>query len=336
MDYEKVRQLVIDNLYNTIDRCWFGRNEETIKELEDKGIIYVGKVRDSFPLKDGTRAIVVSDRVSAFDKVANRAIPFKGQILNQTSNYWFERTRHIVPNHFIESPHPNVSIVHQCIPLPIEMIVRGYITGSGWRDYEAGKFEQKYGIKLPPALKKNQKLDEPILTPTTKAPKGEHDKPIKPEEAAELVGDKKLYEEICEIALKMYEFGVREMKKIDAIFVDTKYEFGTCNGTLMLIDEVNTSDSSRFWRLSTYQQRFENGEEPEKFDKEILRQWILSQGYDPKSDMPLPELTDEIVIGVAMGYIENYEKITRRLPTPISEDSMAEIEAILLERGLMG
>lgn len=338
MAYENIRAYVSRNLNNTVDRCWFGRNEQTIKELEALGIIYTGKIRDSFPLQDGTRAIVTADGMSAFDKKANRRIPFKGQILNQSSNYWFKRTYHIIPNHLIEVPHPNVSIVRQCKPEGIEVVVRGYLTGSGWRDYAKGEFEQKYGIKLPEGLKKNQKLEQPIVTPTTKAPRGQHDAPIWPDKAAEIVGGKEKYAEICEAVLKLFGHGTEEMKRYDCIFVDTKYEFGQHKdlGTI-LIDEMNTSDSSRFWRLSTYDELWQTEKGPESFDKEGLRQWIIAQGYDPNSgpEVPLPDLTDEIVIDTAVGYAVNFKNLTGKLPRNISKQSMVEIEGILLERGMI-
>jgi phosphoribosylaminoimidazole-succinocarboxamide synthase len=338
MDYKKIRQLVSKNLNNTVDRCWFGKNYQQIKECEAKGIIYTGKVRDSFPLQDGTRAIVVSDNVSVFDIVANEKLVFKGQLLNQTANYWFERTESIMPHHILEIPHPNVSIVKQCKTLPIEMIVRGYITGSGWRDYEAGKFEDMYGIKLPEGLKKNQKLDEPILTPTTKAPRGQHDRPIHRSEAIELIGDKALYSELEEASLKKYEFETKEMAKNDTIFVDTKDEYGLDEDMdLTQIDEIFTSDSSRFWRLSTYQERFDAGQEPQKLDKEILREFQIKNGRDAKlgTDVPLIPFSKEILIEAAIAYCTNYNEVTGKMPEPISPDSGAIIEGILLERGLV-
>jgi phosphoribosylaminoimidazole-succinocarboxamide synthase len=287
---------------------------------------------------DGTRAIVVADSVSAFDVVAERKIPFKGQVLNQTSNYWFEETRDTAPNHFIESPHPNVSIVEQCSPLPIEMVVRGYLTGSGWRDYETGKFEKKYGIKLPDGLKKNQKLPDVILTPTTKAPRGQHDEAITAEKAAELVKDKDIYSELCSIALEMFEFGTQEMAKRDCIFVDTKYEFGWHEAEgLLLIDEVNTSDSSRLWRKSTYEEKWQTEKGPEAFDKEVLRQWQIKKGRDPEAgpEVPLVPLDDEITAELAVGYVVNFENITGTLPEPVSSEATSDIESILLERGLV-
>ena len=338
MDYTKIEKLVAKNLNNTIDRCWFGKTYEQIKELETKGMIYTGKVRDSFQLQDGARAIVVADSVSAFDIVADRKIPFKGQILNQTSNHWFQQTKNIIQNHFIESPHPNVSIVRQCVPEGIELVVRGYLTGSGWRDYETGKFEQKYGIKLPENLKKNQKLDEPIVTPTTKAPRGQHDAPIWPDKAAEIVGSKIKYAEIQEIGLKLFEHGTQMMKRYDCIFVDTKYEFGQHKEmNELLIDEINTSDSSRFWRESTYEELWQTPAGPEAFDKEVLRQWQIEKGRkaDAGAEVPLISLEDEIVKKLAVGYTINYQNVTGKLPKTIKKDALADIEGILLERGLM-
>jgi len=338
MMYENIRKLVSENLNNTVDRCWFGKNYQQIKELEAKGIIYTGKVRDSFPLQDGTRAIVAADGASAFDVVADRKIPFKGQVLNQISNHWFLKTNDFAPNHFIESPHPNVSIVEQCKPLAIEMIVRRYLTGSGWRDYESGKFEKKYGIKLPDGLKKNQKLPGSILTPTTKAPRGQHDEAITSQKAAELVGDKDVYSELCNTSLEMFEYGTKKMAEKDIIFVDTKYEFGWSEAEgLLIIDEVNTSDSSRLWRLSTYEARWQTKEGPEAFDKEVLRQWQIQKGRDPNAgpEVQLVQLDDEITLELAVGYVINFESVTGKLPQPVSSEATSDIESILLERGLV-
>ncbi len=272
-----------------------------------------GKVRD-FYITDTNRVIVTTDRQSAFDVVLGH-IPFKGAVLNLLSAYWFEKTRHIVPNHMISVPHPNVLIARNCEPIPIEMIVRGYISGvtktSIWYSYERGE-RTIYGLKFPDGLKKNQTLPTPVITPTTHGGgTGGHDERLTREE---IIGKKivseKLYKQMEETAINLFTFGGALCEKRGLMLVDTKYEFGLHNGKLMLMDEIHTPDSSRFWIKKTYQSRFEKGLEPENFDKEFLRLWYAQRGY--KGDGKPPEMAKDLIVSLAKRYIAVYEKISSK------------------------
>lgn len=269
-----------------------------------------GKVRDCYKT-DGKRILVTTDRISAFDRVLGY-IPYKGQVLNQLSTFWFKNTSDIIRNHIIDIPHPNVSIALDAKPYPVEMVVRGYITGvtstSIWRSYEQGE-RIIYGIKFPEGLKKNQKLPRPILTPTTKAEHGLHDEKITHDE---IVKRKLIHEKILiqmeKAAMKLYERGNEICQKRGLILVDTKYEFGDYNGKLILIDEIHTPDSSRFWKAENYHERFEKGLEPENFDKEFFRIWYVQKGY--RGDGEPPKMCTDLQIATSMRYIKIYEMIT--------------------------
>ncbi len=294
--------------------------EEQIKEqinltldktdFPELGEKYEGKVRDSY-LAGDKRFLITTDRISAFDRVLG-TIPFKGQVLNQIAKFWFDKTKHIVKNHVIDMPHPNVIVGAECKALPVEVIVRGYITGvtktSAWYNYSNG-VRDFCGNLLPEGLKKDQKFDAPIVTPTTKAEQGEHDEPISKDEIISRgLVDKETYEKMEEIALKLYNFGVEHAEKQGLIFVDTKYEFGLLDGELVLIDEINTPDSSRYWVEETYEEKFNAGEEQQKLDKEFVRGWLKDQGFI--GDGEIPPLTEDIKVKAAMKYIEAYEKVT--------------------------
>ena len=295
-----IETIIKEQLNNTLDETNF----------TSLGKLYKGKVRDNY-IEDDRRVIIATDRLSAFDRVIT-TIPFKGELLNRVSSFWFEKTKDIVKNHIIEIPDPNVSVVHQCDMIPIEMIVRAYITGSAWRNYLNG--EPTSGIELPKGLQKNQKLDEVLLTPSTKAETG-HDIYISREKILKegMVG-KDIYEQIEESALKLFKFGQEYCENHGLILVDTKYEFGIKNGQLMVIDEIHTQDSSRFWILDSYKKRFEKGEEPDILDKEIFRGWLMETYPDIfpniKPDEEIPPITDDIKIELAKRYIRSYEKIT--------------------------
>ena len=274
------------------------------------GELYTGKVRDNYIKKD-IRIIIATDRLSAFDRVIT-TIPFKGELLNRVSSFWFEKTKDIVKNHIIEIPDPNVAVVHQCEMIPIEMIVRAYITGSAWRNYTKGV--PTSGIELPSGLRKNQKLDDVLLTPSTKAETG-HDIYISREQILkEKMVDKEIYEQIEDAALKLFEFGQNYCRKNGLILVDTKYEFGMKNGELMVIDEIHTQDSSRFWILDSYEERFANDNEPEILDKEIFRGWLMDTYPEIfpniKPTQEIPPISDDIKIELAKRYMRSYEKIT--------------------------
>jgi phosphoribosylaminoimidazole-succinocarboxamide synthase len=267
-----------------------------------------GKVRDSYVQKD-RRILVATDRISAFDCVLG-TIPFKGQVLNQLAAFWFERTRQIVPNHVIEVPDPNVMIVRECEQLPLEFVVRGYITGvtktSAWYNYERG-VRNLCGNALPDGLRKDQKLPKPIITPTTKHEK--HDRNISREEAiAEGLIDAGTFDAAAAICLKLYEFGVRHAASRGLIFVDTKYELGRLDGKLVISDEINTPDSSRYWYADTYAELFAAGRDQRKLDKEYVREWLAAQGF--RGDGLPPALTEEVRIEAAKRYIQAYEIIT--------------------------
>ena len=278
----------------------------TIKETDYKiGSKYKGKVRDVYDLGDKL-FIVTTDRVSAFDVVLD-TVPFKGAMLNGLSNYWFEQTKDIIPNHIISIPHPNAILVKKCTILPIEVIVRGYLTGGGWREYEADGTVS--GIQLPKGLKKNCKFETPILTPSTKAKEG-HDMPISVEEIIKQgIVEEKLMRKIADTALKLFARGQELVAKNGLILVDTKYEFGILDdGTLIVADEIHTSDSSRYWYADGYEAAFKAGEEQKGLDKEYLRRWLMDQGF--KGDGKPPVIPAEVKAALAERYEQAYRMIT--------------------------
>ncbi|MBI2558180.1 phosphoribosylaminoimidazolesuccinocarboxamide synthase [Candidatus Woesearchaeota archaeon] len=290
---------------------------------------YEGKVRDNYIL-NGKRIIITTDRISAFDRVLC-TLPFKGQVLNQISAYWFEKTKRIIKNHLISVPDPNVMVVNEYKPYPVEIIVRGYITGvtttSAWYNYERG-IRNFCGNRLPEDLKKNQKLDKPIITPTTKAEHGSHDESISGEEIIKRgLVDEKIYRKIEKAALALFDFGAKLVAKNNLILVDTKYEFGELNGELVLIDEAHTPDSSRFWIKGSYDELFSKDQEPQKLDKEYVRQWLSDKGF--LGDGPVPSIPDEIKIEAAKRYITAYEMITGNEFMAKNEDVLKRIEKSL-------
>lgn len=279
--------------------------------FEGLGDVEHGKVRDSYKRDDGTRVIVVSDRISAFDCVLG-TIPFKGQVLNQIAAFWFEQTRDLAANHVVDVPDPNVMVVRECEQLPVEFVVRGYITGvtktSAWYNYQQG-VRNMCGNPLPEGLRKDQKLESPIITPTTKLEK--HDRNISREEAiAEGLVDGATFDAAAEICLKLYDFGVRHAATRGLIFVDTKYEIGRLDGQLIVSDEINTPDSSRYWYTDTYEELFAAGQDQRKLDKEYVREWLAALGF--RGDGEPPVLTDEVRVEAAERYIRAYELITGR------------------------
>lgn len=275
---------------------------------------FVGKVRDTYILEDNRRVIVTTDRQSAFDYVLGE-IPFKGAVLNQLAAFWFEQTKDIVSNHLISVPDPNVSIVKSCRGIPIEMIVRGYISGvtntSIWGSYQKGE-RVIYGIEFPEGLKKNEKLPEPVITPTTHGDpsgKGGHDERLTRDEILNSgLVEKQIYLQMEKAAIELFKRGSEIALEKGLILVDTKYEFGLIDGKLVLMDEIHTPDSSRYWKADTYQERFERGEEPENFDKELLRLWYTEKGY--KGDGQPPEMSEDLVVALSQRYVEVYEKLT--------------------------
>ena len=277
-----------------------------------QGEKFIGKVRDRYDLGD-RMVLITTDRQSAFDRVL-AAIPFKGQVLNMTSAWWFEQTRHIVPNQVISIPDPNVTIAKTCTVLPIEFVVRGYITGttstSLWTVYQSGQ-RHYCGIDLPDGLMKNQKLPTNYLTPTTK--EDNHDRPISPDEIVSenwMTADD--WEQCSRIAQKLFAFGQAKAAEHGLVLVDTKYEMGRDeNGEIILIDEIHNPDSSRYWIADSYQQRMREGQEPDNVDKEFLRLWFR-ENCNPYEDDVLPPAPDDLVIELSRRYIYLYETITRR------------------------
>ncbi|MFL2944190.1 MAG: phosphoribosylaminoimidazolesuccinocarboxamide synthase [Candidatus Poseidoniales archaeon] len=278
--------------------------------FDDQGELYKGKVRDNY-INEDTITMVTTDRISAFDKVLG-TVPFKGQALVELADWWFGETADIVANHIIKRPHPNVWKVKRCEPIQVEMVVRGYLTGvtstSAWTAYQKGD-RNFCGNELPEGMRKNEAFPEPIITPSTKAAQGEHDESVAPSELYKRGAvDPGLYKELARISMRLYERGVSRAADHGMIFVDTKYEFGISNGKIMLMDEVNTPDSSRYWMKEDYEARFEKGEEPRKLDKEYVRTWLSEQGFTGKGKPP--KLTDEIRVEASARYMEVVEKFT--------------------------
>jgi phosphoribosylaminoimidazole-succinocarboxamide synthase len=283
-------------------------------DLPGWGPKHEGKVRDIYHHQD-RRILIATDRVSAFDRVLG-VIPFKGQVLNLLSAWWFEETRDIVPNHVLEVPDPNVTVAREAEPLPVEVVVRGYITGvtktSLWYLYSQGE-RRPYGIPLPDGLQKNDALPTPIITPTTKAIAGAHDEQWTRDEILTrgLVSPSVLlWRQVEDVALALFAHGQQVALRAGLILVDTKYEFGLVDGRLVLIDEIHTPDSSRFWTVESYQP----GREPENLDKEYLRQWFADRGY--RGDGEPPAMPPDFIAHVAALYITAYERLTGRTFVP--------------------
>lgn len=272
---------------------------------------YEGKVRDNYT-KGDKRFLIVTDRISAFDRILG-FIPFKGQVLNQMAKFWFEQTKDICGNHAIAFPDPNVVVAKQCKALPVEMVVRGYLTGttstSVWHHYSQGS-RNFCGNKLPDGMKKDQKFDFPIITPSTKAQHGDHDESVSPQDILDRgLLRKQQLDYIMDKSMELYKKGVEICAKQGIVFVDTKYEFGIDNeGNIILIDEIHTPDSSRFWKQASYQMNFEQGTAQDNINKEYLRLWLSDRGY--VGEGPVPLIPDEVIVETARRYIEAYELIT--------------------------
>jgi phosphoribosylaminoimidazole-succinocarboxamide synthase len=300
---------------------------KTVKELETDalpagGKLYKGKVRDVVDLGDKL-LIYTSDRISAFDKVLT-TIPCKGEVLNRLSVYWFEQTKDIMPNHIIKQVSPRAVLTHKCTVLPLELVVRGYLTGSAWRDYTRGNAIS--GIKLKEGMQYNQKLDAPILTPSTKAETG-HDLPISKEEILkqQLVSPA-LWEKMEKFAMALFDKATRLAARQGLILVDTKFEFGMLNGQLICVDEIFTPDSSRYWFTESYRELFEKGEEQKRFDKEYLRKWLMDHNF--MGDGAIPPIPEDIRAEVAIRYIGAFEKITGTVFRASEIDKEEELELL--------
>ena len=272
---------------------------------------YKGKVRDVYNINNEYLVMIASDRLSAFDVVLPKGIPFKGQILNQIASKMLNATSHIVPNWLQDSPDPNVSIGQICIPFKIEMVIRGYLSGHAARLYKSG-IRNICGVKMPNGMFENDKFPLPIITPTTKAIDGNHDEDISKEDILKnTIISKNDYYKLEEYTIKLFEEGTRIARNQGLILVDTKYEFGkNKNGDIILIDEIHTPDSSRYFYLDTYK-KLQKSKSPQKqLSKEFVRQWLISQGFQGKENQTVPLMTDEYIKGVSERYIELYEKIT--------------------------
>ena len=297
-------------------------------EYNSLGEHYKGKVRDNYYDKDKI-IMVTSDRISAFDHVLG-TIPFKGQILTEIANFWFEKTKHIVPNHIIDSPDAQVLIAKRAETLPVEVIVRNYITGSLWREYSSG-INGQYGFMLPRGLKKDQKFNKVILTPSTKADYGLHDEPISRDKIVNGLVEEEIYKKAEEYALKLFNEGKKWADKQGLILVDTKYEFGLVDGELIVIDEIHTPDSSRFWVKSEYNERFKAGRSQKMLDKENIRQWLIDQGFSGEG-VP-PKLSDEIRVSLAEHYMELYRVLLGKEFVPEMGDVESRVVANLNSYG---
>lgn len=299
--------------------------------LPGQTAVYHGKVRDVYTINDNLLAMVATDRISAFDVILPKGIPFKGQVINQIASYFLQSTADIVPNWRLADPDPMVTVGYRCQGFPVEMIIRGYLTGSAWREYAAGN-RTLCGVQLPEGMKENQKFPEPIITPTTKAAEG-HDENISREEiiAHGLVSEED-YAQMEAFTRRLFARGTEMAAKKGLILVDTKYEFGKRDGKVILIDEIHTPDSSRYFYAEGYEERFAKGEPQRQLSKEFVRQWLIEHGFMGKEGQQVPEMTPEFCNEVSQRYIELYEHITGLKFQPAPSDNLERrIELNLLD-----
>ena len=269
---------------------------------------YKGKVREVYNINDELLVMIVSDRISAFDVVLPKGIPYKGQVLNQIASKFLKATSDIVPNWVIDTPDPMVTVGRMCEPFKVEMVIRGYLSGHAWRTYKSGKREL-CGVKLPDGMKENDKFPEPIITPTTKASVG-HDEDISREEILKQgIVSKEDYEQLEKYTRAVFKRGTELADKMGLILVDTKYEFGKKDGKIYLIDEIHTPDSSRYFYKEGYAERQAKGEPQKQLSKEFVREWLMANGFQGKDGQKIPEMTDEVVKQISERYIELYENI---------------------------
>lgn len=300
-------------------------------DFSQLGTRYQGKVRDTYR-QDDHLLLVTTDRISAFDHVLNQTIPFKGQVLNQTAAYFFEATADLVPNHVQAVPDPNVTVATPCTPVPIEFVVRGYLEGHAWREYDAGR-RTLCGQSLPDGLQQGEQFPEPILTPATKAEEG-HDQDISRAEAIERGRiDAATFDQLEAYALALFRRGSEMAAAQNLILVDTKYEFGRASdGTLVLIDEVHTPDSSRYYFQDGYEERLARGESQPQLSKEFVREWLMEHDFQGLEGQTLPDLPDDVRMAVTERYVELYERVTGSDFEPdLHPDPEARIRAALHE-----
>ena len=292
--------------------------------FEGQTTVYNGKVRDVYTVKNDLLVMVATDRISAFDVVLPKGIPYKGQMLNQIAAKFLDATADIVPNWKLETPDPMVTVGLRCEGFPVEMIVRAYLCGSAWRTYKSG-IREICGVKIPDGMRENQRFETPIITPTTKAELGLHDEDISKEEIlAQGLVSKEDYELLEKYTLELFQRGTEIAAKRGLILVDTKYEFGKHDGKIYLIDEIHTPDSSRYFYADGYQERFENGEAQKQLSKEFVREWLMENGFQGKEGQEVPEMTDEIVTGISERYIELFENITDEKFEKANIDNISE------------
>jgi phosphoribosylaminoimidazole-succinocarboxamide synthase len=320
-------------------------------DLPALGELYRGKVRDNYSRGDRI-VMVTTDRVSAFDHVLG-TIPFKGEILSRLTTFWFEKVKDIAPVHLVDTPDPSVMVVKRAQPLPVEIIVRGYITGSLWRDYQAGQ-AGAYGIRWPAGLRKDQRLESPVLTPSTKAEYGRHDEPISEAEILRQgLVDRESWEEARAVALRLFQRGQEWARSRGLILVDTKYEMGLCGvedgstgpgagepagrarGKLVVIDEIHTPDSSRYWIAQGSEERFERGEDQQMLDKENIRQWLIQEHGFSGQGKP-PPLTEAVRVSLARTYVNLYERLTGETFRAAVGSVEARIKQNLAATGYLG
>ena len=287
---------------------------------------YVGKVRDVYNINDDYLVMVVSDRISAFDVVLPKGIPFKGQVLNQIAAKFLDATSDILPNWKIAVPDPMVTVGHRCEPYKVEMVIRGYLSGHAWREYKAGK-RTICGVEMPDGMVENQRFPEPIITPTTKADEG-HDEDISKEEIiAQGLVSREEYEQLEAYTRAIFQRGSEIAAKMGLILVDTKYEFGKKNGQIYLMDEIHTPDSSRYFYAEGYEERLAAGEKQKQLSKEFVREWLMAYGFQGQEGQQVPEMTKEIVDSITERYIELYENIVgEKFVKAESDDVEARIE----------
>lgn len=279
-------------------------------QFEGQKKVYHGKVRDVYTVKNDLLVMIATDRISAFDVVLPKGIPYKGQMLNQIAAKFLDATSDIVPNWKLATPDPMVTVGIRCEGFPVEMIVRGYLCGSAWRSYKGG-VREICGVKIPDCMRENQRFETPIITPTTKAEYGLHDEDISKEEILKqgLVTPED-YALLEKYTMELFLRGSEIAAKRGLILVDTKYEFGKRDGKIYLIDEIHTPDSSRYFYADGYQERFEKGEAQKQLSKEFVREWLMANNFQGKAGQTVPEMTDEIVTDISERYIELYENIT--------------------------
>ncbi|MFT6850219.1 MAG: phosphoribosylaminoimidazole-succinocarboxamide synthase [Sphingobacteriales bacterium] len=283
---------------------------------------YRGKVREVYNLGD-KMVMVATDRISAFDVILPKGIPFKGQVLNQIAGTFLQATSHIVPNWFEASPDPTVTVGKACEPFAVEMVVRGYLAGHAWREYKSGK-RSVCGVPLPEGLKENDRLPSPILTPTTKAQEG-HDMDISREEIiSQGIVAEETYKKLEDYTLKLYAFGTTHAAGRGLILVDTKYEFGMLNGEVVLIDEIHTPDSSRYFYAEGYEERQDNNEAQKHLSKEFVRQWLIENGFQGLDNQKIPEMTPEVIESISIRYVELFEQITGKEFEPAPSVNLEE------------